>query len=467
MAVRPVSSRGTDGTTYAAIAFAILAVAGIGAAIWMKTVADTNLDRANTADKLARLVGTPPEYYSNEATATSSTVSATMNNQIEQLALLVTGKAGDVQPEIDRQARAMLAQIESKYPAINVKAGASLLTAIGRLEAAYADSSAARAQLQSNYDAKEDESKQLAEGIELARKEFDQQIAGLKADIERIEQEKDQSIRDKDTQLTEAIAAQQASNDEMNRLRVERQTHDREVEIAMARQKQLIDELQAKIAEVRPTPFDVNNILTKADGRVLRAIPGSDVIYINLGSEDQVRPGMGFEVFSATGEHSDDYRGKASVEVATVLPTTAECKIRRSTPGKPVIEGDTVVNVAFERNRKTKFVVRGDFDLDYNGEVDWDGTDRITAMIREWGGQVVSDVDSSVDFVVIGQGPQAPEVAAGKPVSAVVTELLATKKAERREWEAVIEAAKSRNIPILTQTQFLYLTGFVYGGMSL
>lgn len=468
MAVRPVSSRGgTDGTTYAAIAFAILAVAGIGAAIWLKTVADKNLEQARSAETRARQMGTPPAYYSDEATARNSSVGETMAAQISELARLVTGKEGDIPPEIDRQARTIINQVSAAHPALAVNSGDTLLGVVSKLEKGYATMTAARAQLQQQYDDKEAEAKQLADGNDLARKEYEQQIAGLKEDIARIETEKDEAIRAKDAQLAEAIAAQESSADELNRMRVERQARDREVEIVIARQKQLIDEMQAKIAEVRPTPFDVNNILTKADGRVLRAIPGSDVVYINLGSDDQVRAGMGFEVFSATGERGDDYRGKASVEVVTVLATTAECKIRRASPGRPIIEGDTVVNVAFERNRKTKFVVRGDFDLDYNGETDWDGQDRVSAMIREWGGQVVENVDSSVDFVVIGQGPQAPEVAAGRPVSAVVQELLDSKRVERREWEAIIEAARTRNIPILTQTQFLYLTGFVYGGMSL
>jgi hypothetical protein len=192
----------------------------------------------------------------------------------------------------------------------------------------------------------------------------------------------------------------------------------------------------------------------------MRAIPGSDVVYINLGARDKLRAGMGFEVFSPLGERIEgDYRGKASVEIVTVLDTTSEARITRQTPLKPIVEGDLLVNVAFEKNRKTRFVVRGDFDLDYDGEVDFDGAERIAGLIREWGGQVVDAVDPSVDFVVVGTGPQAPDVLRGRPVSSVVEDLITTRSKERANWQAVVDAARGWNIPVLSQTQFLYLTG--------
>ena len=120
-------------------------------------------------------------------------------------------------------------------------------------------------------------------------------------------------------------------------------------------------------------PIDPYDILTKADGRVLRAIPGSDVIYINLGEKDRIKSGMTFEVFSPTGGRQRDVRGKASVEVTAALETTAECRVTRAVRGQPIVEGDVVVNIAYERDRLPRFVVRGEFDLNYDGTVDFDG----------------------------------------------------------------------------------------------
>ncbi|MBI5863576.1 MAG: hypothetical protein HZB38_03525 [Planctomycetes bacterium] len=458
MAVRPIS-RGGDGNRNALVALVIIAVAAIGAFIWQLTNNKDLQNKLDTAEKRARKFGTAPEFYSVEAANRGSTEADTMADHLKKLALLVSGHDDILQPAIEAESRRMLKQVAAEQGGV-VNPEHTLFTALTSLSSAYGKLTQAKAALQAERDELANENQQLAAGNMAARKEFEEKIAEIRDDLSRIEREKDEAIATKDKQFTELQTASESQTEEMNRQRVERQTQDRNTEIEIARSKKLINDLQAKIDELKPSAFDANAILTRADGRIMRAIPGSDVVYIDLGSHDKLRAGMGFEVFSPTGERLDsEYRGKASVEVVTVLDTTAECRITRSTALKPIVEGDIVVNVAFERNRKTKFVVQGDFDLDYNDEIDWDGVERVSGLVREWGGQVVPEVDESVDFVVLGTGPQLPQVLSGKPTSAVVEDLTNTRAKDRAAWLAVIEAARARNIPILTQTQFLYLTG--------
>jgi hypothetical protein len=227
-------------------------------------------------------------------------------------------------------------------------------------------------------------------------------VAALKAEVDRIEQEKNEALAAKDQQVTELQTAAQTAGEESSKARVERQQIVRDNEIAMERLRRDNRELQDKIEELKPGGFDAYNILQKADGRIVRAVPGSDVVYIDIGRQDRVRPGLGFEVFSPEGDRQSGVAGKARVEVTTVLDNTSECRVTRSTPGAPIVEGDAIINIAYERNRRPKFVIRGEFDLDYNGEADVDGTEKVTALIREWGGQVVAEIDETP---LAGVGP--------------------------------------------------------------
>jgi hypothetical protein len=173
-----------------------------------------------------------------------------------------------------------------------------------------------------------------------------------------------------------------------------------------------------------------------------------------------MKPGMGFEVYAPNREASSDLRGKASIEVVTVMEETAECRVTRRAAGQPILEGDLVVNIAYERNRSPKFVVRGDFDLNYDGVIDQNGVEEMTALIRQWGGQIAEDLDESVDYVVIGLPPGTGEAAVGATATAVVRDQLQQRELERSKFKALVERAQKMFIPVITQNQFLYLTGF-------
>ncbi|MBN2447422.1 MAG: hypothetical protein JXO22_11880, partial [Phycisphaerae bacterium] len=204
-------------------------------------------------------------------------------------------------------------------------------------------------------------------------------------------------------------------------------------------------------------------ILTKADGKVLRAIPGSDLVYIDLGSNDGVKVGMGFEVFSKV-DIPEGLRGKASLEVATVMSDTAECRVTRSTPSKPIIEDDLVVNIAFERNRLPKFVVKGDCDLDYDGQPDGEnGREKVAGLIRQWGGQVAPELDETTDFVVIGTAPFVPVIPVGETATATIMAQADAARLARVDFQDLIARANATYIPVITQSQFLFLTGYAQG----
>ncbi|RMF84058.1 MAG: hypothetical protein D6744_03690, partial [Planctomycetota bacterium] len=384
---------------YGLVTFVITTVIFLGLFIWQLTDNQRLADAAKRANDRVAKLGSPPPYYQTEADNRGSTVFDAMSDDMEQLALLVAGKKDAVwaaiKPEADRLRRA-IAQVTGE-PAYE---SYFLLTALANLSTAYQEQGDRVQQLDRMVADLQSQNSALADGVRVAREEFETQIADLKVEIERLEKEKAEQLAAKDEQLAQVQASADAVSEELNRFRVETTQANRLNEVEVARLQRQIEDLQAKIRELRPGGFDANDILTKADGKILRAIPGSDVVFVNLGEKDRIRPGLTFEVFSPRGERTEGIRGKASIEVTAVSEDTAECRVTRQTPGRPIVEGDILVNIAYERNRLPKFVIRGEFDLDYDGRVDFDGVERVAAIIREWGGEVVEDVDETTDFLV-------------------------------------------------------------------
>jgi hypothetical protein len=458
MAGRPVAARGGNGMLYGLIAFVIVAVASLGGFVWQLT---GNKELQNARDQAQRRLdqyGSPPSYYTEEAAARNSRVFTAMGDDLQALAELTSGQADAVRPAIAASAARLLTQVAQTSPAVN--AGDSLLTALSKLHEDAIKLRDENATLTAELKATVQAKQEAEDNLQTVRGEFEAQVAELQEELDQVAQRNTDQLAAKDEQLARQQAEAEAIGEALSKANVDMQAAERNHEIELYRLNEKLSALEGQIA-VYKGGFDPYDILTKADGRVLRAIPGSDVIYINLGEKDRIKPGLTFEVFSpAIGDQGDDFRGKASVEVAAVMETTAECLVTRAVRGRPIVEGDIVVNIAYERNRLPKFVVRGEFDLNYDGQKDWDGLQKVTAIIQAWGGQVVDSVDESVDFLVVGMGPQVPQAASGRPVSDVIRALTDSRLDKLTGFEHDIEQARTLYVPVITQSQFLFLTGY-------
>jgi hypothetical protein len=461
MAGRPVTVRsGPSGATVGMIASLIIAVALLVMFILQLTSNKQLLDRALTAERVAEKYGRAPSYYEEEATNRKTGVFAVMEDDRRRVAQLVTGVPDAVGITIVEQSNQLLSDLAKGYEG-SINPNDTLLTALKRFGDLFGRSQEEKTTLSAQVSSLQGEVESLTAQLNSQRTEFENTVAGLDKQMRGSEEDKIRQLQNKDDQLA-------ALQDKLNSLEQQLQTLKREglqaARLAEAEVQRLltqIGDLQTQIQVLKPAAFDPNAILTKADGKVLRAIPGSDVVYISLGSTDKIKVGMGFEVYSQTRETPKGLRGKASLEVVTLMDDTAECRVMRADPAQPIIEGDYIVNIAYERGRLPKFVVMGDFDLNYDGNPDYDGRDKIISMIKQWGGQVVDDLDESVDYVVIGLGPQPPTFAPGQAVSDVVRDQAQQKALEQSKFHAVVERARSMFIPVITQNQFLFLTGYV------
>lgn len=459
MAGRPAVARGggLTGVHYGLIAFVIVSVLALAGFIFALTNLKRAQDEAADARRRLSTYGSPPGYYADEAANRNSTVFAVMQDELAKLAELVTGRPQAVWRTIEQDAARVRGEV-ARESAGAVKESDPLLGALTALHRALLQARQNSAALTRQVEDLQGQVQALREGVQAARDEYAAQVKELNDRVAQLEREKNEALQAKDRQLAELTAEATARAEEFNRERLAARERERDKDARLARLAAQVESLQKQIQELKPSLLDPGAILTKADGRIQRAIPGSDIVYISLGQQDHVKPGMGFEVFPQTPEPTATYRGKASIEVVAVMPQSSECRVRRTTPGRPIVEGDIVVNLAYERGRRPRFVVRGDFDLNYDGVIDFDGAEKVAGIIREWGGQVAAELDPTVDFVVVGVPPQVPEVDQ-RQRTAVMDALAEQRSLEQSRFRKLIDEARALYIPVITQSQFLFLTG--------
>lgn len=464
MAGRPATIRGggISGAQIGLIVFAFVSVAALGLFIFQLTRVKELQQRAQTAEARIKHLGQPAaplgSYYDNEATARGSgaTVFKLMTEDLERVSQLIAGESKLIAKALEEQSNELLRQVAAKHP---ISASDTLLTAIRKLDQHATELAETKKSQALELAEAQQNIESLTQQLKAARDEFEDQIADTKSDYERAVADFGTKLAAKDAQVRDLRELLESREKDLQDLRRAAETDKREWELERTRRDKQIAGFQRKIEELAGT-FDPEEILRKADGRVLRAIPGSALVYINLGANNNIKVGMSFEVFSHTATPNRTLRGKGSIDVVNVMDETAECRITRNDPAQPITEGDTIVNIAYEQGRKPKFVVCGNFDLNYDGQIDPDGAEEIKSMIRRWGGQVMPELDETVDFVVIGTASKVP------PLPPYASDIQRD-QAERRslenveKFEPLKKQALAMHIPVITQNQFFFLTGYV------
>ena len=248
-----------------------------------------------------------------------------------------------------------------------------------------------------------------------------------------------------------------------------------ERDATIAQKDQEIQVLLNKIGPLRNITAK-ESVIRQADGKILR-VPGNDNVFINLGLGDQITPGMTFEVYDrfagipGLGENADAGSGtaseptevtlpmgKASIEVVRLSNRQAECRIIRQQIGQPVVEGDLIANLVYDKNTKYNFVVFGEFDLDQNGQPTPGDAEVVQRLITQWGGKVEPAVNVNTDFIVLGFEPEVPLRDDAETPTDVIRREAA--EAAAKAYNDVRDRAIELNVPILNQNRFLYYVGY-------
>ncbi|MFM7051695.1 MAG: hypothetical protein ACKOYN_06135 [Planctomycetota bacterium] len=280
-------------------------------------------------------------------------------------------------------------------------------------------------------------------------KTYSEAADGYRKQFEEAKASLDQVRADNESQYTSAIAALQS---EADALRAERQRLD-----------QRVSALQRK---VEATSLKASNPAAAVDARVVDVDPRTNTLFIDIGANKRVVPGMSFEVFddapSIAAAAESGMRGKASVQVIKVGDTTSTCRIVRGSAARPVVKDNVLANAVFNPNYRYKFLVHGKFDVNGDGKPTTAEADSVRARVREWGGEVVEGdaLTGDLDFLVLGSQPAEP---APLPSDATETQTMAYTDARnaRELYMSLFQAAADAEIPVLNWTRFESLTGTV------
>ncbi len=152
-------------------------------------------------------------------------------------------------------------------------------------------------------------------------------------------------------------------------------------------------------------------------------------------------------------------QGKAIVEVIRIEANSSVARVVEINDRARLEAGDNVANIAFDPSRVFTFQVYGQFDLNNDGEVDLEDTDRVKNLVLDSGGELASELTYEVEYLVLGVEPEFPD----KPQD--TTDLLAMKEyrvqlENYQAYQDLIAQAKALNIPVLNQNRFLDLIGY-------
>ena len=194
------------------------------------------------------------------------------------------------------------------------------------------------------------------------------------------------------------------------------------------------------------------------DGSILHHVPGDDLAFIDLGRNDRLVRGLRFAVYSAHDGIPESGRAKAQIEVVAINEASSECRIVSLDRGQVILPGDLIANPVYDRDREVSFLVLGAFDLDHDGNIDPRGAADIEAMISNWGGRIVTDLNASLDYLVLGTAPRTPRQPRDQS-----PESLARYNATKQAYDSYrtkVRDAKTLTVPILRQEVFLSFLGY-------
>lgn len=291
--------------------------------------------------------------------------------------------------------------------------------------------------------------------------EFLNQIETLAAQARDIEQSfnqlRDQMEQDRDEQ----VHALQAQLDQA-RQNVEKQhaqlLQERARYMAI---KESRDRYQDQIKAIKGAP-DSSASARKADGKIISVDNQEGIVFLNIGTDDRVYPGLTFSVYDKNIPIPKDGQSKAEIEIVDIQKNSSIGRIIRSRPKNPIITGDIIANLIWDSRATNVFVVAGDFDLDGNGQIDRNGQSRILELIKQWGGTIAQAVSIETDFVVLGLPPTIPL----KPThEQLEIDPLAMEKYQAsldrlNNYKKTRRQAETLSIPIFNADRFLYFVGY-------
>jgi hypothetical protein len=291
------------------------------------------------------------------------------------------------------------------------------------------------------------------DGHNESQKGSEQQLQAISRKVDEDLQARDKRI----TALEEDLKREQIEKEQIreNADRTEKSLNDKVVSLT-----NIVNEQKRRIEEVLKESFEV------ADGQVVSVDANQRLVFINLGSLDNLRPQVSFSVYS------HDHRGigreardiKASIEVTRILgPHQAEAKILQQDRTRPISAGDPIYSPIWAGGRSEYFAFVGLIDFDKDGKSDRETLHRLLKGARAEIELEVTDegvrepadgkLSENTKFLVLGDVPDPSRFAAQDERRPQIEAIMSQRKALRDE-------ATAAGVRIVSLSDFMAYMGF-------
>ncbi len=221
------------------------------------------------------------------------------------------------------------------------------------------------------------------------------------------------------------------------------------------RMKKTLDQLE----KIKPLP-DTNTLAYKIDGKVILSDPQTDpqtqIVHINLGSDDGVYRGLTFAVYDKSLPIPKDGKGKAEIEVYDVDKTISTARLTTPhNPRNPITKDDSIVNLVWDKNQSNYFVVAGNFEK-------YGDAEKIKALIAKMGGRLEDDVSINTDLIILGTAPLilARPTSEQAEFNPAAMERYEASKKLYEHYKQIEQDARTFSIPIFNINKFFFFTGY-------
>jgi hypothetical protein len=319
----------------------------------------------------------------------------------------------------------------------------------------------------------EDTSKKLAKAesdLKAAKADYDQKLAAKEGEVTAMRTELDRANKNNEKDRSDRATELENRLKEFSGLNatVENLTKKDEVDVVTSQREikrlhGLIADLNKELERVRRqlSPPDLATYATPK-GKVVRLDPKGDVLWINLGSADNVRPRQNL-TFSVFGP---DRVRKGTIEVTEVVePHLSMARVTEVVdPNRnPMVPGDVLINPAWSSNLRTHVAIAGLIDLTGDGK---DSSEEFVRNLRRQGMVVDSMLDLkdatikgpgmsvNTDYFILGEQPEFSEgVIAGN-----------TRYERKKELSEKMTEMKNKanelGITVVSVKRFAALTGY-------
>ncbi len=305
---------------------------------------------------------------------------------------------------------------------------------------------------QSESDAKA-QLKKLNQDLLATQSQMEKQIAQYREEAKQAEADKESLRNEFNSSRDQTNAEKQEIADQLAEQRVK-------IDEMVASNEQAQDELRDKISKLErvieilksktaiPDPY-----AQPEDGRIAWVNQREGKVWINLGSEDQLRPQVTFSVYSGDANDVNAAESKGSIEVVRILSEhMAEARITNDRSVRPLMEGDKIYSQVWNRGREVGFAITGIIDLNNDKTDDTELLKRIIQLnngkvdaVPTEAGEIDGQMTVDTRYLILGKHPEDDRESS---------------EASRAAYQKMSADADTLNVEVITLEDFLSLMGW-------